>query len=109
MSSKESPIEIHSRNYWFKIVEFLQQNWALIDVTNDEKNFTVFFFSDTSGVFDRLSFSSIADAEQALRRNGFALFSEDKQAQEFIAVPQPPFYEHAHPNGSIYSSGRFWD
>ena len=24
-------VEIRSRDYWFKIVEFLQQNWALID------------------------------------------------------------------------------
>jgi hypothetical protein len=23
--------EIRSHDYWFKIVEFLQQNWALID------------------------------------------------------------------------------
>jgi len=28
---RDKPVEIRSRDYWFKIVEFLQQNWALID------------------------------------------------------------------------------
>ena len=108
MRFNETIVEIQNRDYWFKIVEFLQQNWALIDESTDGKGCTVFFFGDTSGVFDRLHFSSVAEAEQALRRNGFARFAEDKKAQEFIAVPQPPFYEHPHPNGPIYSSGRFW-
>jgi hypothetical protein len=108
MRFNETIVQIQSRDYWFKIVEFLQQNWALIDETTDVKGCTVFFFGDTSGVFDQLFFSSVAEAQQALRRNGFARFAEDEEAQEFIAVPQPPFYEDAHPNGPIYSSGRFW-
>jgi hypothetical protein len=33
---------ITSREYWFKIVEFLQQNWALID--SAEGNAVVWFF-----------------------------------------------------------------
>jgi len=105
-------VEIRSRDYWFKIVDFLQQNWALIDETPD--SCVVFFFgddsgvTDDSGVFDKLAFSSTAEAETALCRNGFGRFAEDKEAQGFIAVPQPPFHERAHPNGPIYSSGRFW-
>ena len=106
MPFNETPVEIRSRDYWFKIVEFLQQNWALIDENPD--GCTVFFFGDTSGVFDRLSFPSVAEAEAALRRNGFDRFSADKKAQEFIAIPQPPFHERPHPNGPIYSSGKFW-
>ena len=101
-------ITINSRDYWFKIVEFLQQNWALIDEVPDGPGCTVFFFGDTSGVFDRFSFPSLAEAEQALRRNGFARLAEDKKAKQFTALPQPPFYERPHPNGPIYSSGRFW-
>ena len=106
MPFSESAVEIHSRDYWFKIVEFLQQNWALMDEVPD--GCQVFFFGDTSGVFDRIAFSSVAEAETALRRNGFARFSEDKNAQEFIAIPRPPFHERPHPNGPIYSSGKFW-
>lgn len=106
MPFNETPVEIQSRDYWFKIVEFLQQNWVLIDETKD--GCTVFFFGDTSGVFDRLSFSSVAEAEQALRRNGFGRFADDQKAHEFIAIPQLPFHERPHPNGPIYSLGRFW-
>ena len=58
MPRNDEPIEIRSRDYWFKIVEFLQQNWALIDDAPGGRGCTVFFFGDTSGVFDRLSFSS---------------------------------------------------
>ena len=106
MPFNETPIEIRSREYWFKIVGFLQQNWALIDATPEGS--TVFFFGDTSGVFDRLCFPSVAEAEKALRRNGFARLSEDREAQKLMGIPQPPFHEGPHPNGPIYSSGKFW-
>jgi len=33
MLFNETPADIQNRDYWFKIVEFLQQNWALIDET----------------------------------------------------------------------------
>lgn len=100
-------IEITSRDYWFKVVEFLQQNWALIDLKPDG-SCIVFFLGDTSGVFDRLSFFSIADAEEALVRNGFVRFEDEHEAKQFIAIPKPPFHECSHPNGAIYSSGKFW-
>lgn len=100
-------IEIKSRDYWFKVVEMLQQNWALIDETNNG-GFKVYFIGDTSGVFDEMVFQSYDEASTTLKRNGFALYSEDKKAQEFIVPPKPPFYHSSHPNGPIYSSGRFW-
>jgi len=100
-------VEIKSRDYWFKIVDFLQQNWALIDV-NGDSTATVFFVNDTSGVFDRMIFPSTDEAQRGLRRNGFKPLSEDNEAQKFIAAPEPPFKEATHPNGPIYSSGRFW-
>jgi hypothetical protein len=31
MIGEASPVSIRSRDYWFKIVDFLQQNWALVD------------------------------------------------------------------------------
>ena len=74
-------VEIKSRDYWFKIVEFLQQNWALIDQQ---------------------------DSIRALKRNGFKRFADDTETQEFIAQPEPPFSRRPHPNGLIYSSGRYW-
>ena len=106
MSSTEKTIEIQSRDYWFKIVDFLQQNWALIDQA--DSGVVVWFFGDTSGVFDEMNFSSNQEAEAALRRNGLNRFSEDREAPRFIAVPAPPFARRPHPNGPIYSSGRYW-
>jgi len=106
--SENKAIEICSRDYWFKIVEFLQQNWALIDENANGAGCTAFFFGDTSGVFDRLWFPSVTEAELALLGNGFKRYDADTQVQEFIRKPNPPFHERAHPNGPIYSSGRLW-
>ena len=55
--------------YWFKVVDFLQQNWAVVVSAASETK--VIFFSDTCGVFDELTFNSEADAIATLRRNGF--------------------------------------
>ncbi len=100
-------IEIESRDYWFKIVEFLQQNWALIDVNPDETA-TVHFVDDASGVFDVMQFDCMEMAERGLRRNGFNRFADDKKAQEFIGPPDPPFFNGHLPEKNIYSSGKFW-
>jgi ADP-ribose pyrophosphatase YjhB (NUDIX family) len=105
----DKAIAIQSRDYWFKIVDFLQQNWALIELASNRVGCTILFFGDTSGVFDKLEFTSVEEAEAELSKNGFSRFAENKNAQGFIAVPMPPFYESTHPNGNIYSSGRFWD
>ena len=107
MLEGKTNIEISSRDYWFKVVECLQQNWALIDSISDGYC-TVFFFGDTSGVFDSLWFPSEDEAKEALKRNGFERLANNKEAQDFFSVPKSPFEEVQHPNGPIYSSGRFW-
>ena len=101
-------VEITSRDYWFKVVDLLQQNWALVDNDASRGSCTVFFFGDTSGVFDRLTFASSAEADVALRRNGFNRYDEDIEVHGLFGKPKPPFHERSHPNGPIYSSGRFW-
>ncbi len=103
---KEHEVQIKSRDYWFKFVDFLQQNWALID--EQEDGVIVWFFSDTSGVFDEMTFRSLADAVEALQGNRFRRYADEPDGGEFIRVPVPPFYRSEHPNGKIYSSGRFW-
>lgn len=100
-------LDIPSTDYWFKVVDMLQQNWALI-TPDDQGSVTAFFISDASGVFDRLVFPAPADAAAALTRNGFARYADDPDAQDFIRPPSPPYREKPHPNGPIYSSGRFW-
>lgn len=106
MMEDEEEIHIESRDYWFKIVEFLQQNWAVIDQT--DKGVVVWFIGDTSGVFDEMSFPSKAAATEGLQKNGYRRYADDPEAQKFIAFPQRPFHRRPHPNGRIYSGGRFW-
>ena len=102
-------IEIPSRDYWFKVVEMLQQNWALIDrrVLEGER-VRVYFLGDGGGVFDELEFASIREARKGLGRNGFQHYAKDEDAQDFISPPEPPFIRREHPNGRIYSSGEYW-
>jgi len=95
-----------AKDPWFKVVEFLQQNWAVI--VEQEDDVLVVFYGDTCGVFDEMRFGLKDEAIQALERNGFLKFMEDKDAQEFIGLPRGAFEEEPHPNGRIYSSGRYW-
>ena len=69
---------------------------------------TVYFIQDLSGVFDQMEFPSIAEAESALRRNGFRVFKEDSDAGKFLTPPPPHFRRVQHPNGPVYSSGKYW-
>jgi hypothetical protein len=104
--NNESIVNIKSRDYWFKVVDFLQQNWALID--SHESGVVVWFIGDTSGVFDELTFPTEENAVTALKRNGFRRYTDQSCSLGSIIKPEPPFYRREHPNGGIYSSGRFW-
>lgn len=99
-------VQINSRAYWFKVVDFLQQNWALIE--NGSSGCKVFFLNDTSGVFDKLEFQSEEEAVDSLFANRFQRYEDSSDAQRMMAPPKEPFHWKAHPNGPIYSSGRFW-
>jgi hypothetical protein len=100
-------VVISSRDYWLKVVEMLQQNWALIE-PEPGGSVRVRFISDTSGVFDEIEFRSETDAFGALKRNGSRRFADAPDLQSFLRPPAAPFHWRAHPNGPIYSSGRFW-
>src|SRR4051812_17082493 len=92
--------------FWFKVVDFLQTNWAIIEAA--EEGVHVVFIQDASGIFDQMSFGDEREAERQLRLNGFRRFVEEQRAKEFLSPPPPPYRERPHPNGPIYSSGRFW-
>ena len=99
--------EIRSDDLWVKVVGMLQQNWAAIDPA-DPAAVRVRFITDTSGVFDEMTFSSEAEAVAGLTRNGFRRFADAPDLQSFLRAPESPFRPASHPNGPIYSSGRFW-
>ena len=100
-------LSLKSRDFWVKVVEMLQQNWALIEEEADGA-VDVHFIGDTSGIFDHMSFPSQEAAVAALRRNGFRRYAEDEKLQSFLTPPSSPFHDQPHPNGRIYSSGRYW-
>ncbi len=102
-------IVLKSKDYWVKIVEFLQQNWALIEPKKESIEVSAYFIGDTSGVFDIMDFSSSEIAEKALMRNGFKRYLDPSESfTEFLYPPKAPFEWRDHPNGKIYSSGRYW-
>jgi hypothetical protein len=102
-------VEIQSRDYWVKVVGMLEQNWALLETSDGQSaEVRVFFVGDTSCVFDEMSFPSSAEATRALQNNGFNRYADDRELQSFIVPPEPPFERSRHPNGAIYSSGRYW-
>jgi len=100
-------ILIKSDDFWVKVVEMLQQNWALIEPMPDS-GVCIYFISDTSGVFDEITFPSEDDAIAGLRRNGFKNYADEESLQSFLRPPSAPFHRDQHPNGPIYSSGRYW-
>jgi hypothetical protein len=104
-------VNICASDFWFKVVDFLQTNWALIafaDGQDESGAVRVWFMSEVGGVFDEISFTNEASARHGLTKNGFRRFAEDDEAKDFLRVPDRPFRRSDHPNGRIYSSGRFW-
>jgi hypothetical protein len=100
-------VAIQGRDFWVKVVEMLQQNWALVEA-EDVGSARVYFINDAGGVFDEIFFCSTGTAGEALAHNGFIRFSEHDDLQSFLRPPSSPFRRVPHPNGPIYSSGRFW-
>lgn len=98
---------IHSSDFWVKVVEMLQQNWALIEADGVD-SVRVYFISDRSGVFDEISYPSSSTAREALTKNGFQRFARSSELQSFLLPPSAPYVIDKHPNGFIYSSGRYW-
>ena len=94
MSDEGDVTSIGGRDYWFKIVDFLQQNWAVTFET--EAGATIWFASATSGVFDSIE-SSAHYAEVALTKNGFRRFADDGSASTTMAPLAPPFHGPPHP------------
>ena len=100
-------IHITSRTYWFKVVDFLQHSWALIEPIAGVSSVRIYFINDASGVYDELVFDSKVATVDGLERNGFSLFKSDATWQH-LRKPKAPFRRRNHPGGPPYSSGRYW-
>ncbi len=99
-------IQINSDEFWVKIVDFLQQNWALIETQENKVDVIVYFIQDASMIFDKMEFDTLEQAEMGLRINGFEKYlGENENFKDFIVPPKRPFGEAIRP---IYSTGQFW-
>lgn len=95
---------------WVKLLENHQQNFALI--VPSDPGCRLVFFSDHLGVFDELALPDSKQAESALRRNGFVPTEHGTYDGLFGDITDyfsgSEFHARPHPNGRIYSSGRYW-
>lgn len=100
-------MQLSDREFWVKIVDFLQQNWALV-TPESAGTVKIHFMGDTGGIFDELNFQNVHLAREALARNDFEHFDSTPSLKEFLYPPSEPYHRWPHPNGPIYSSGRYW-
>ena len=100
-------MHIEAQDYWVKVVEMLQQNWALIEDT-ESGTVIIYFIDDHGGVWDEIEYKSEGEAKSALEINYFKHYDSDPKLKSFLRVPSPPYHKTTHPNGAIYSSGQFW-
>ena len=82
-------VPIKTRDFWVKVVDMLQQNWAPIEPEGSKV--TIYFLHDLGGVFDEIPYHSLPEAQTALRISGFRRYDEDPSYSEMFARPEPPF------------------
>ena len=92
-------------DYWIKIVGMLEQNWALI--LEKSGSCRVYFMDDCNGVFDWIDFENRHVAEHELLDNDFERYATSA-CKALVGKPMGDFRLRQHPNGRIYSSGRYW-
>jgi hypothetical protein len=97
-ASVSEPVGIKSTDFWGKVVEMLQQNWALIE---DEPGRAVRVFSSATraACSMRLRFPPISRRD---RRSGFKRFADSADLLSFLRPPPAPYHRTAHPSGAIY-------
>lgn len=100
-------VRLESDDFWVKVVGMLQQNWALVHTLPSGQT-RISFIDDGSQVFDEILCSSLNEAHVSLARNGFERLADNERLRSFLTRPKAPFIRGGHPNGPIYSSGRFW-
>lgn len=115
--------EIHSDEWWVKVLGMLQHNWALIE--NHNKKITVYFFYDLgiqkacssqytiyqlknrSAVVDSLDFECIKAAELGLQRNGFMKL-KDNPGPWIGECPIGNYFDARQNEEGIYSKLGYW-
>ena len=120
-NSALSPIVINSTEWWVKPIAMLQHNWALVD--NIDTGAVVYFLHDGGAtlifnkckhgfvgegiIVDSLTFATMTDALDGLRRNGFTLETEfDHNLTNYR--PARPFFDGCSVEQGVYSKLGYW-
>ena len=85
---KGTEITIKSNDFWVNIVDFLQQYWAVVEVSESSEHVTVYFLHEGSGIFASMNFDNPEIAQKALAQNGFKRY--DDPYENFSAYLNPP-------------------
>lgn len=89
--------------FWFKFVEFQQENWALME--EDNGKYILYFFDATKGVFDFIEYDTEIVLRKELMYNSFERYEKEAFQME---IPEGEFYVSEQAHRRIYSSGKFW-
>jgi hypothetical protein len=121
--------EIASRDWWFKVIGMLKQNWALLEQA-PSGTVTAYFFHDEGktlgsngkkpaspyrwwmlydrvAVVDSIPFPTREVAEAALRRNRFELVRREPGPWS-TKVPRGEMWDARRYEGGVYSQGGYW-
>ena len=80
-----APVTIQSSDFWVKLIDMLQQNWALID-EGPESTARVFFVTDVSGVFDEMTFPSKNNSPSNFDYPVYLEGAKSMAAQPLVAI-----------------------
>ena len=111
---------ISNRDWWFKVLGMLNENWALIEESPEKV--TVYFFHSCgttkmsigprngpwAAIVDSLEFSNCNEALNALLRNGFSPFAEVSDTWEGNPPPEGRLYDAREKEPGIYSQEGYW-
>ena len=115
-------MKISSKDWWVKVLNMCQHNWALIEsdtatiiyffhdngvTLSPPKKLKYFEVKNKSGIIDSLVFDNNLSAEQALKRNGFIRLSENSGPWE-LNIPLNDFYDAREDGLGIYSKDGRW-
>ena len=103
------PILIDKPNiddWYVKLVEMLQQNWAIIKLGETTQ---IIFVNDPGDVFDIIEVKDQETAHDKLMQNGFDKFSSPSWKRPLDEILTPPFkVVDTGERRKIYSSGKYW-
>lgn len=107
------PHDLDRKRFWVKVVGMLQQNWAVVRVDEESGHVQIWFINDHLDAFDFIDCADRVGACEALKANGFRVFSF--KSHSGLDSPIPALLKRKERFGvrwvprRIYSSGEYWE